>query len=431
MSIISEINSEFETHGSNSSFLLALSGGLDSTVLFHIMLKLDLDFSVAHANFGLRGKDSDEDEEFVKSLCRKFSIRCYTNNFNVLAHMSAHSSSLQMSARNLRYDWFYELIRKEKTDFIVTAHHLNDSMETFFINLIRGTGIKGLTGIDHQANVLRPTQSIPLDKIRGFAEQNSIIWREDVTNAEDRYLRNKIRHHVVPEIEKISSEFHDRFLDSISLLKKDAELIDDLVEDVRSRLFKKEKDFITISIASLEKIHSPNLIYHLFKPFGFLHPYEIEKLMAGRESAEITSEKYRLIKNRLILILKEIKKPSEVHYQILNLSDIHYPISLRFKKTLTEPSEISHFLDFAKIKFPLSLRVRKNGDKFYPGGMGGQSKKVSKFFKDLKLSKIEKENTWLLCDANDEIIGIPGLRWDDRFIATKDTKIWLQIEKLD
>lgn len=422
---------EFLKFGLHKRYLLAMSGGLDSSVLFYLMKNLKLNFAVAHANFGLREKESDDDMSFVKSLCEIHSIPFYWEKFDVPSYMDKHKVSLQMAARDLRYHWFYELMDEYHFDYLVTAHHFNDTMETFFINLLRGTGLKGLTGITHHNKVVRPMQNVHLNEIQHYAIENDIKWREDATNFEDYYLRNKIRHHIIPNLSEIDQEFELCFQKSIQNLKSDSELLTQFIQKTKHQLFQIQDDFVKISIRDLQEYESSTLIYHLFSHYGFKNVTEIEKLMKGNESAEIQSEDYRLIKDRDFLLLqKKKRKPLNVK-RIDNLSEIHEPIHLRFKKTLTPPEDISKALDYTKLKFPLSLRIRQTGDRFHPSGMKGKSKKISKFFKDLKLSKIEKENLYILCDANNEIIGIPGLRWDERFIANKDTNTWLIIEKLD
>ena len=431
MVIKDNIYREFESFGLDKKYLLAMSGGIDSRVLFDIMLKLNLKFGVAHAQFGLRGKESDKDEAFVRELCATHEIPYFMEKFNVPEHMEREGISLQMSARQLRYAWFKTLLCHELYDYLVTAHHLNDSIETFFINLTRGTGLRGLTGIDHNENIIRPMRDVELKEIENFAITNHINWREDATNAEDHYLRNRIRHHVVPALEELDVNFNQSFSNSLEHLKQDVELISDYIDELRNRLFIREQNHIKIEISSLKEKKNAKAIFYLFEPFGFKHPKAVEKLLNSQESAEIQSENYRLIKNRGELLLLEKSEKSLEKYIYHEINDIEKPIRLRFKKRLTQPKDFSRHLDFEKIKFPISLRIRENGDKFRPSGMGGQSKKVSKFFKDLKLSKIEKENTWILYNADDEIIGIPGLRWDERFIATKETNIWLQVEKLD
>lgn len=431
MSIKIKTQQEFDKFGLDKKYLLAISGGLDSRVLFSLMKDLNLNFSTAHAQFGLRGADSHGDEKFVRDLSENSSIVYYTKKLNVEEYMYRHKVSLQMAARDLRYDWFFELKKEHQFDYIVTAHHLHDSVESFFINILRGTGIKGLTGIDHRQKVIRPLQRISIPEIKKFADENKLTWREDSTNADDNYLRNKIRHHLIPQFKSIDEDFEDGFLKSIDILRSEVDLINKMIKNAKNQIFIKENNHYKISIQILKDYDNLSLIHKLLSPYGFHHPLSIQKLMNGQESAEIKSENYRLIKHREFLLLHKILNDKPIKIEIHNLGEIQEPIHLRFKKTLTEPSDISGVLDFSKIIFPLSLRIRKSGDRFQPHGMKGKSKKISKFFKDLKLSKIEKENLYILCNADGEIIGIPGLRWDERFTANKDTNKWLLIEKLD
>ena len=416
--------------GSTKKFLLALSGGLDSCVLFYLLKKSELNFRAAHANYGLRGEESDLDEAFVEQLCAKNGIHLYKTSLNTNEFKAKNNASTQSAARELRYDWFKTLQEDWEYDFLITGHHLNDSVETFFINLLRGTGIKGLTGIKDSSENLRPLLGFSKEEIRNFAMEYNISWREDSSNSTDDYVRNQIRHHIIPEFEKVNPAFLNNFRKTIHYLQGDVQLIQSYIDNFKKDNFRVENGIIHIPV---EKLVASNdsMLFHLFEPFGFHSPTEIRKLMTSSESAEMQSENFRLIKNRNeLLLLPNIQNKKDL-YLISELSETENPVRLKFTVSHQKPSDNSHNFDFNRIKFPLSLRLRQNGDVFFPEGMNGQSKKVSKFFKDLKLSKIDKENTWLLCDALDRIIWIVGYRRDERFIATKETTTWLQIEKLD
>lgn len=407
-------------------YLLAMSGGVDSCVLFHLFIKGNIRFEVAHANFGLRGNASNLDEEFVTNLCSTYNIVCHSKKLNVAEFKETHNDSTQSAARKLRYTWFHELMIAYKLDFLVTAHHLDDSIETFFINLLRGTGLKGLTGIGEH-NILRPLLKFQKKEIIAYAQSHDITWREDASNAKHDYVRNKIRHKLTPTLFEINPNIYHNFLKTFTHLKNDVSLINDLVEEKRKTLFKEKEDHIEIAISDLININT-NLLFYLFEPFGFNNTNEIKKLLNGNESAEITSLTHRLIKNRAFLLISKVNLAPLKNYIIDNIGEVDTPIQLKLVLVKQKPNNTNSLFDFNKIKFPLSLRLAKNGDIFYPKGMNGKSKKVSKYFKDEKFSKIQKERTWLLTDCNDQIIWIIGHRQDERFLPTTNTTLWLEIK---
>lgn len=431
MQLKEKVFNAFRKGGSEKSFLLALSGGLDSVALFHLMLELGLNFSAAHVNYGLRGKDSEKDAEFVRDLCNKNGIKFYYLEADVPAFKENNNDSTQSAARKIRYEWFEELMAEQDVDFLVTAHHLGDSAETFFINLLRGTGLRGLTGIEESKHVIRPLLNSEKKEILEFALKNGINWREDASNRTDDYIRNRIRNYIILELEKINPGFLQQFHMTTKFLKHDSEIIKKYIDDLRQEIFIQNGTEFHIPLNRMRDQQNDSVIYYLFQPFGFNHPQEIIKLFDSTESAEIRSAEYRLIKNRESLILKQIEKGSQEIYFIKEPSEITHPVHLKFTLMNFSPALNLPSLDYDKLKFPLSLRLRQTGDVFYPKGMGGKSKKVSKFFKDLKLSQTEKEKTWLLCDATDRIIWIVGKRFDERFLPTKDTTQWLLPEKLD
>lgn len=414
---------------SHSKFLIAVSGGIDSMVLCDLFLKSNLNFAIAHCNFQLRGKDSDEDEAFVKNYCIQNLIEFHSKKFNLKKYKQSGNHSTQMAARDLRYAWFRKLIHENEFDFLVTAHHLNDSLETFLINLSRGAGINGLTGIQFQQNeIIRPLYNISKKSIIGYAESNHIQWREDASNKTDDYVRNKIRHRIVPILNEIHPDFLANFSKSIHLLKDEKSIIQNQFENLSEELFQTKDENYLISIQKLKKLkplHS--YLFHLFSRFGFNYPIEIEKLMDANEGSEINSIEFRLIKNREELILSKQAKISQSEEFIIEEGKlIQKPLNLRLSKSDERDFSATETLDYEEILFPLRLRKAKTGDVFFPFGMNG-SKKLSKFFKDEKLSKIEKENTWLLVDDEERIVYVTGFRIDNRFKITENTHKFLNI----
>lgn len=411
------------------NFLLAVSGGVDSMALCDLFLKNNLNFSVAHTNFQLRGKDSDMDEAFVRNYCKANKVEFFTEKFNVKDYKSSGNYSTQMAARDLRHTWFKKLLDENNFDYLATAHHLNDSLETFIINLSRGTGIKGLTGIQLiQNQIIRPLYNISKESIFEYAETHSIQWREDASNASDDYIRNKIRNQIVPVLKEIHPEFLQNFQQTIQLLNEEKDLIQNHIEKLREELFVLGDKNYTISIEKLNQLQPlSSSLFHIFSKFGFNHPAEITKLMNAAEGSEINSENYRLIKNREALILaKKPEMEASAEFMVEEGKLIQKPLNLKLLKSAERDLSATETLDYEKIIFPIRLRKPKTGEVFFPFGMKG-SKKLSKFLKDEKLSKLEKENIWLLVDDEDRILYVAGKRIDDRFKITEHTHKFLNI----
>lgn len=414
---------------SSPKILVAVSGGIDSMVLVDLLLQSGLPFSMAHANFQLREKDSDLDEKFVHEFAQQHCIPFFVKRFDVKSYKSSGNYSTQMAARNLRYIWFEELRQKHQFEWIFTAHHLNDSLETFLINLSRGTGLDGLVGISSNTqNILRPMRHFPKESILNYAKKNSIQWREDASNSSTDYTRNKIRHEIFPKLTEIHPEFVQNFQRSIEHLSDQNLILKNHFQNVSDDVFKLKDEQFFISIEKLKDLHPlSTYLFHLFQPFGLVHPFEIQKLMNSSENGEIQSKTYRLIKNRQELILvKNLENDFPNEIELDQDQILEKPLYLRFSKTKENPFDSAESLDLDKVEFPLRLRKPKTGDSFFPIGMKG-SKKISKFFKDEKLSKLEKESTWLLVDNEDRILYVVGKRLDDRFKITENTHNFLNI----
>lgn len=287
-------------------YLLAMSGGLDSVVLFDLLIEYGCYFEVAHVNYMLREEDSILDDQFVTELCLKHDIICHKKNADIDEYKESRNASTQMAAREIRYSWFDELILNRNLDYILTAHHLNDSIETFFINLMRGTGIYGLKGINSQGNLIRPFLYTSKQCLLNYAIKNDILWREDISNFSNEYLRNKVRNLIVPKILEIDDNFLENFSKTFSFISNDIIIIESYISNLKKKLFKDEKDGFIIKISKLEKFSdNSNILFYLFAPYGFKNPNEITKLMYANNSAEITSFSHRLIRDRKFLILKK------------------------------------------------------------------------------------------------------------------------------
>jgi tRNA(Ile)-lysidine synthase len=411
--------------------LIAVSGGLDSMVLLNLISKTNIEFAVAHCNFQLRSNESDEDEDFVKSYCQENSIQGFFQKFDAKQFAEDEKLSIQVAARKLRYEWFYELLATENFDFVSTAHHLDDQLETFLINFSRGTGLDGLGGIPSQNDkIIRPLLIFSRVEIEIFAEENMLKWREDSSNAFDKYVRNKIRHHIVPVLKELNPSFLDSFENTIQNLNQAQSLVDDASRIVYRKVV---RDVNSQKIVDLnELLQLPNYqayLYQWLKPFGFSAWQDIYDLVEAQSGKQIFSEHFRLVKDRETLIIEP--KSDKIFDEYLineNQSELNFPLKLTFCNVsdITISNSKTIFVAADALKFPLKLRKWQEGDYFYPFGMNGK-KKLSKFFKDEKFSIIDKENAWLLCSEN-QIVWLVGKRLDDRFKVNENTQTIIKIQ---
>lgn len=413
--------------------LLAVSGGVDSMVLLRLFENLSFPIGVAHCNFHLRGEESDKEAFFVESYCKSANITFYLKDFDTAEYAEKHKISIQIAARNLRYEWFDNILKSEGYDYLLTAHHLDDSVETFLINFTRGTGIEGLLGIPRQhENVIRPLLAFSRTEIEAFAQEEKLTWQEDSSNASDKYWRNKIRHHITPILKELNPNFLDSFQKTVSHLQNTNEIAQELIHEKFKEISSESDGEIVFDIEKIQSLKNPKVyLYEWLKPYGFKAWNDIEQLLESETGKQIYSEHYRLLKNRKQLVFgtknKDIFEEIMIH---ASDEEINFPVFLSICQVanISNPSASVIFVDKNSLKFPLKIRKWQEGDYFYPSGMKGK-KKVSKYFKDEKFSLFDKENTWLLCQEN-EIIWIMGHRADNRFIATKHTQQILKIELL-
>jgi tRNA(Ile)-lysidine synthase len=424
-------------HG--KKLLIAISGGIDSVVLTRLLQKLNFSISLAHCNFMLRGKESNKDEQFVIDLGEKMQVPTYTVKFETEKYAAEKGLSTQMAARELRYAWFDKICKENTIDYLITAHHKDDVIETFLINLSRGTGLDGLTGIPEiNGNIVRPLLPFTQNEILVYAAKNKLQWREDSSNSSIKYVRNKIRHKVIPVLKELNPNLLETFYNTLNNLKASQQIVKDRIQNIKEKVTTINENEIHFDIVKLKKLSNPKIyLYELLKEYGFTEWDDIANLLDTQSGKQVYSNTHRLLKHRTVLILSEINKELNTpSYKIKkNTSEIITPIKLTFETVAIPFDNKNHLskvlnelildkantitIDADKITFPLTLRKWQKGDFFYPIGLQGK-KKVSKFFKDEKMSLLEKENTWLLCSNND-IIWVVGKRIDERFKVTKTT----------
>ncbi|ELY2010714.1 tRNA lysidine(34) synthetase TilS [Flavobacterium psychrophilum] len=413
--------------------LLATSGGIDSMIMLHLFQKLNYNIAIAHCNFQLRGLESFGDQQFVQEYASKNKIPAFVTHFDTENFAKDYKLSTQIAARELRYNWFYELLETENFDFILTAHHADDNLETFIINLTRGTGLDGLTGIPEQnEQIIRPLLPFSRSEIEEYTKENSIQWREDSSNASDKYLRNKIRHDLIPILKVLNPNFLDSFLKTQNYLQEAQVMIEDATIMIYQQVAKEDNEIISFDLKKLTQLPNyKSYLYQWLREYDFTAWEDIYNLVESQSGKQIFSKKYRLLKDRDFLILSVIKElENEAYFIKKNQKEVKIPLNFSICKVndISSPKNTIIFVDEDKLQFPLTIRKRNEGDSFYPSGMKGK-KKLSKYFKDEKMSLIEKENTWLLCSKN-KIVWVIGKRADQQFVANKTTQNIIKLELL-
>ena len=418
--------------------LLALSGGVDSVVLAELLLELGYTFSAAHCNFHLRGEESNRDAEFVIKWAERKKVKLFVQDFDTYAYMQEKGISLEMAARELRYSWFENLMQENQIDYLLTAHHADDSAETFFINLLRGTGIAGLHGIlPKNGNIIRPLLFATRKSILDYAELKNIQFVEDSTNSETKFLRNKIRHRVIPMLKEISPDFDSIIRKNIERLRDTETVFRNTVENVKDEIIIREKENIKISIAELQRLHPIGIyLYEILSDYGFNESVvnNVSMVLDAESGKRFYSKTHCLLKDREYLLIYPIEKEeTETEYSIdAEITSIIEPFKAKIEvlkdlNFISVPKKANvAMLDMDLLNFPLELRHWKQGDSFVPFGMR-KKKKLSDFFTSNKYSLLDKERQWLLC-SGDEIVWVVGKRIDDRFKVSNSTKSVLKIE---
>jgi len=415
------------------SYLVAASSGLDSTVLIHLCHELKLDFGICHCNFELRGEESVGDQQFLEALAKDLKKPIYIKTENAKTYAHKKGISVQEAAREISYNWFDHCLTTHHYDILLTAHHANDDIESYLINSFRGTGLRGLIGIpDKRDAIARPLLNFSREELHNYAQENQILWREDRSNKSDNYLRNVIRHHLVPFFEGKGDDMFSRFNTTFNHLNRQYTLLNDYLEHVKLKIIIQKEPTLQISLKELQKFPSFTLILHeILRDYGFTDPTGISNLVVAQNGKTIFAQDYQITKERGFLELYKIerqpKNPVEINLDAIPTKIEFENGSLEFSDVPTfykAPSEFA-FLNKDKLTDKLILRPQKEGDYFFPIGMKGK-RKLSDFMKDEKLTNFAKSNTWVLTH-NKDIVWVVNQRVDDRYKITKTTNACLKV----
>jgi tRNA(Ile)-lysidine synthase len=417
--------------------LLAVSGGIDSMVMADLFIKTGLDIGIAHCNFSLRAKESDKDEDLVRRYSDNNRIPFFSTRFETKLYAKKNKLSIQMAARELRYEWFEKIRKENDFEYIAVAHNLNDNIETLLINLTRGTGLAGLSGMRIVSDrIIRPLLFATREEITGYSAVNNIIYREDKSNSDTKYIRNKIRHLVIPVLKEINPSIEATLNESAERFSGINEILSEFIQNLRVKVSEQSEGIVTFNVNLLKQhLSNKTIVYELFKPFGISNVQlnDFLKVINGKTGGQIFTETHRIIKNRKEIIVSHEDKRIDPIYNISGPADLKKVPGIEYSdyeditdkfEILTDPS--SACIDSDKIIFPLVIRKWYAGDYFYPIGMK-HKKKLSDYFIDRKYSILDKENK-LILESDGKIVWIIGDRIDNRFKITRLTKRALVIK---
>lgn len=414
--------------------LCAVSGGIDSVVMLHLLNEIGYDCVVAHCNFKLRGEESDSDEKFVRDLCKNLEIPCNVITFDTHKYAEETGLSIQMAARKLRYDWFYELMIEKQCEYIALAHNSDDQVETAILNFVRGTGIRGVSGMKPVLNKLfRPLIEVSRSEIVQISEEGCIAFHNDSTNATTKYARNKVRHLVLPLLEEINIAAKENILKTVSYFSDTEKIMNDYVAKVKTMVMRRNGDEIKINVERILKAVAPQtVLFEILISEGVPKPLASEAvcLLDAQTGKMCELDDYRISRNRNhieVIKTSSIQEQNEYHLESIGelkkygfeISKCRYDDDFVFDKS----PKVAYF-DIKKLKFPITLRGWKHGDKFIPLGMKG-FRKLSDFFKDEKLSSVEKSQIRII-ESDGKIAWIVGMRIDERFkFDNSTTDLWI------
>ena len=415
MKKVKEFIEKEDLFSKQDKILVALSGGADSVALTRILITLGYHCEAAHCNFALRGEESDRDEDFVRNFCRSLNIKCHSIHFETRRYAAQQSISIEMAARELRYNWFSKICEESDCQVVAVAHHKDDSVETMLLNLIRGTGINGLLGIrPKNGNVVRPLLCASRQEVVAYLHRMNQTYVTDSTNLEDEYTRNKIRLNLLPLMEEINPSVKDGLVKTASYLNDISKVYQQAIKESIDRIFiTPEKE---ISIEKLMNEPAPQaLLFEVLSPLGF-NSTQVEEVygsLNGQPGKRFISSQWQVVKDRELLLIERVKtdneKPQIIFEEVLLTKEFVIP---KDKNTAC--------FDANKFKGVISIRKWEKGDYFIPFGMKGK-KLVSDFMTDSKFSLLKKEQQWVL-SCNDQIAWLIGERTDNRFRIDDSTQ---------
>lgn len=416
--------------------VVGISGGADSVALLHILVSLGYKCIAAHCNFNLRGDESFRDEQFTIDFTKRLQVPLCKISFETNKYAQENRLSVEMAARELRYRWFEELLNTYDADAVAVAHHRDDSVETLLINLTRGSGLTGLTGIKPKnGNVVRPLLCVSREDIYAYIENNGLEYVTDSSNSSDIYTRNFIRLKVIPLLEEINPSVKASLARTANHLYDASLIYNHSIEEARKVIIQNNR----LSISALLSFPAPaTILYEMLKPYGFSRTVcESIFTVLDKDSGKIFySSTHRLLKDRSDLLI-DVLSGEESKAYLINLEDDNVDLPVELKPEIVvikedyqiEKDRKFAYFDFDKLSFPLVLRHWQEGDWFVPFGMKGK-KKISDYFSDKKFSLFDKEKTWLLCSGQD-VIWIVGERTDNRYRIEKTTKRVLKLKFID
>lgn len=416
--------------------LVAISGGLDSVVLAHLLHQSGQQIILAHVNFTLRAEESDGDEQFVREFGKDLGVEVFVKRFETADYAVKNHLSIQVAARNLRYQWFEQLAEEQNCDYIAVAHHQDDQIETFFINLFRGSGMHGLKGMpEKNGKIIRPLLFAQRDEIEQYATKLGLSWRNDSSNTKDDYLRNRLRNNILPEIYAVSPSARTGIVHSLKHLAANEKLFNELISEKKTRLIHTESEMHYMLKSELSGIHrSDELLYEILRDYG-CNESQTDAISSKIESgpgAVFYSQTHSLFIDRERIEIKKFKEkvPEKIYFLEQETRSITEPFKLQTSilecsvNFVPERNPVVATFDLAEILFPIQIRRWQTGDRFIPFGMTG-SKLVSDYFTDRHFTRSEKENSWLLCDRNGLILWVIGHRQSEiGRITSKTLKVY-------
>jgi tRNA(Ile)-lysidine synthase len=411
---------------SSQPILLAVSGGMDSVAMADVCHKANITFGIAHCNFQLRGTMSDEDEDFVRKLAQQYQVPFFVTHFDTISYAATHKLSIQVAARELRYRWFEEVRQANHFIATATAHHLNDSIETSLYNLARGTGIAGIRGILPKKNtIIRPLLFATREEISTYIQENKLSWREDASNADDKYRRNFIRHHIVPLFKELNPNLEQTFAQNFAHLRAMEQVWKEKIEAITIQYTRRtEKEYTIHTTFFTDLAHFPisAFLFELLRAYHF-NIHQVENIIRATNGSVFYAGKYVLLKTHTQLIVKQSNESEPNTYYLVNATDdkvVFQGKKFSFAKQIMLPNFSANTLNTAyfnvkKLVFPLKIRCWQAGDSFKPFGMKGKTQKIQDFLTNKKLNTWEKSQVFILENGNQEIIWVVGHRIDERY----------------